>query len=267
MIFHKLKSVKLSHESEWYCWQLRRLNNSQDWAIPSLASGWQWDSVCFCCCCVPGGPLRFPVLFGRRLLMQPSVVLPLILPLLSGLIHLKPPPPHTHRKQDRVILNNKGRQKGAQSEVWLDSIMWHHMISHKRKRARPNKITQNITSHYVHSRITVDKGLSNMWSHWECLQLGISYIHLLSIIRNIIKVLYVIITISVKYISSQILKTMGYIMNVMQIMNLYQESAINFLILALTPFQYKMLTSSVKYAFPYFCHSYLSVYVEVVNPH
>lgn len=25
----------------------------------------------------------------------------------------KAPPTHTHRKQDRVILNNKGRQKGA----------------------------------------------------------------------------------------------------------------------------------------------------------
>lgn len=140
--------------------------------------------------------------------------------------------------------------------------MWHHMISHKRKRARPNKITQNITSHYVHSRITVDKGLSNMWSHWECLQLGISYIHLLSIIRNIIKVLYVIITISVKYISSQILKTMGYIMNVIQIMNLYQESAINFLILALTPFQYKMLTSSVKMLFPIFV---IAIYLSMLK--
>lgn len=56
-------------------------------------------------------------------------------------------------------------------------------------------------------------------------------------------------------------------MNVIQIMNLYRERAINVLILALTPFQYKMLTSSVKMLFPIFCHSYLSVYVEVVNPH
>lgn len=114
------------------------LNNSSG-LILGLSSGEARSSLDVCCCvCVPEGPLRFPVLFGSCLLLiQPSILLLSLLPLLPGPASLV----HLHRDSEQGM-RLVGRLSG------LSLTRGHHRMSNRR-RAHPK---QNNTEHHVTQR-------------------------------------------------------------------------------------------------------------------